>query len=496
MIFLNSFCGDSNCLDYTPTAVSDIKSVALSNGIYDNLYITTDLETEILASSQTREFTTNVTTTAHSYSPLIIHPSVEEQVESIKIFFTNEDATTATNKIYISDGTNIVNLTFEKTLGGYIVENSDAEYNYIDEHGNKWICDIVEVIYTRSKLELVYDWRTDISSDGTTFVATHYAQPTGGYLYSSPFGDYPVPYLTKYKDSTTFTSGYVNTESDINAEVISLEVDYIQTITQHERLYDYVTTLDDIYTWDWGTVLYAPFNGNTEAGNVDFTLENTTHIIIKRRKQGEKVWKTIYVQPINELTDFNIHGVDKTARSATTYEYAAVAVKDGIEGTYNKKTIESSFDKIYLIEKEQMYSTSIGDGYCDTTRNVPSTITPLLNNKYPIYIRNSLANYDTGSLSLGFVNTETCPFNFDDKNRVPYQRKVMDFLCDAKPKLLKLPDGRMWLIMVTGNPTDTAENHYANRRINFEWTEIGDCESQRDLYNANLLDVEEDWWVN
>ena len=252
---------------------------------------------------------------------------------------------------------------------------------------------------------------------------------------------------------------------------------------------------DDVYKWTWDTILYAPFNGTTEAGNVDFTLEDTNEIIIKRRKQDEFLWKTIYVKPIKELVDFDLHGTDVTARSSTTYEYAAVAVKDGIEGTYNKMTVETNYDKVYLIERDKIYSSSIGDCFCDTTRNFPSSVSTLLNQKYPIYIRNTLANYDSGSLNLGFVNLEKCPHQFDDKNRVPYQREVMNFLCDAKPKLLKLQDGRMWLIMVTGNPTDTADSHYANRKINFEWTEIGDCESQEDLYYANLLDVPEEWWV-
>ncbi len=47
---------------------------------------------------------------------------------------------------------------------------------------------------------------------------------------------------------------------------------------------------------------------------------------------------------------------------------------------------------------------------------------------------------------------------------------------------------------VTGDPTDTANGTYNNRDISFEWTEIGNYESERDLYNTNLSDVEEEWW--
>lgn len=72
----------------------------------------------------------------------------------------------------------------------------------------------------------------------------------------------------------------------------------------------------------------------------------------------------------------------------------------------------------------------------------------------------------------------------------------MDFLCDSVPKILKLPDGRKWLIQVTPNPTDTAEENYNNRYINFTWVEIGDMDSEEDLYYLGLSDVSPEWWNN
>lgn len=484
MIFLGSFCGSVNSMECTPTAISDVQYVELRNGIYNDLYITSNPES--LTTTEEKE----IEILSHGTSPLLIKSDIAEQVDSLKIYFTNNDATIASKKIYLSDGTSVVNLSFEKTLGGVIIDKQSDNYNYIDDKGNKWLCDAVEIVYNKQNLELIYDWHTTISDDKSTFVISNKPQLEGRIIDSNPDGSYPVDYLNINDGSTTFSVGYIDENENVNSlDLLSIEVKHVQKNTV-------VQNLDDVFVWNWDTVLYSSFNGTTEAGNVDFTLENTTDLIIKRRKQDEFVWKTIWVQSISELKDFDIKGVDTTARSATTYEYAAVAVRDGIEGTYNKMTVDSEFDKIYLVEGDQMYGTSITDGFCDTTRNFPSSITPLLNNKYPIYIRNSSANYDSGSLSLGFVDTETCPYNFEDKNRTPYQKKLMDFLCDAKPKLLKLPDGRMWLIIVTGNPTDNAENHYSNRKINFEWTEIGDCESEKDLYYANLIDVTEEWWVS
>lgn len=39
--------------------------------------------------------------------------------------------------------------------------------------------------------------------------------------------------------------------------------------------------------WDFDTVLWAKFNGNTSAGNVDWTLKTTSHIILKKQDRGE-----------------------------------------------------------------------------------------------------------------------------------------------------------------------------------------------------------------
>lgn len=253
----------------------------------------------------------------------------------------------------------------------------------------------------------------------------------------------------------------------------------------------------EIYVWGYDTVLYVPFNGNTNAGNTDFTLDTISHLIIKRRIVGEFGWKTIYVKEIKTIDDFKLSGIDHTARSGVEYEYAAVLVfNNGDEGSYSTALASTTFDKVFIVGHDQIVSTTITDGYCDTTRNVPSSVNVLLNSRYPIYIRNTIANYDSGSLSAGYIEADDhCTLITDeDSKRITYQKSVMDFLCDGKPKLLKHMDGRMWLIMVTGNPSDVADGYYKIRKIDFEWVEIGDCESEEDLYYANLIDVPEEWW--
>lgn len=246
--------------------------------------------------------------------------------------------------------------------------------------------------------------------------------------------------------------------------------------------------------WTHDTVLYADFEGDTMAGNVDWTVDNTSALLIKRREANSLDWMTIYEKPVSSIDDFNIDYIDAYARANTEYEYAVVPVLGNIEGNYSTNKVLSDFGGIYLIEKDIIYGTFLSDDFVDTVRNVPSTTLSLPGRRYAVYCSNSIANYDTGSCSGTFVRLDerTCDFDFEHIHEET--EKVMERLSNRKPKILKVYDGRMWLIMVTGNPTDSGETNIYNRKISFEWAEIGDVTSEKDLYYANLSDVPSQWW--
>ena len=260
-------------------------------------------------------------------------------------------------------------------------------------------------------------------------------------------------------------------------------------------------TLDSKITegWTFDTILWAKFNGNTNAGNVDWSVDTVSHLLLKRRTGDRFVWNTLVVKEILSIDDFNIYYNDYTTASGAVYEYAIVPVLHGTEGIYSSCMVESAFDDLFIIEDSLVYSTDITDGFCDTTRNVPSAAVELLNSKYPIFIRNSIANYDSGTCKGSFVPFEEdeCTRDFSaerDYKRITFQKNTMDILADGIPKILKLPDGRIWLIQTTPNPTDTAEDAYNNRYITFSWVEIGDIDSEEDLYYLGLSEVTEEWW--
>lgn len=287
------------------------------------------------------------------------------------------------------------------------------------------------------------------------------------------------------------------------------DIDNINYVELKNGIYDdlYISKATDFELtnkcpeeWDFDTVLWAKFNGNSNAGNVDWSLETTSHIVLKSRTEGEFKWKTIAVKEIHTIDDFVMNYPDYLIASGQTVEYAVVNVLYGSEGNYATTKITPKFDKMFLIEDGVVWGTDITDGFCDTTRNIPSSTVELLNSKYPIFVRNTIANYDTGNCKGSFVplaNEESCEMAFSeqyDYQRIKYQKGFMDFISDGVPKILKLPDGRMWIIQVTPNPTDTANQVYNNREISLSWVEIGDVNSEEDLYYLGLSDVSPEWW--
>lgn len=270
---------------------------------------------------------------------------------------------------------------------------------------------------------------------------------------------------------------------------------YITKATDFEMSPDYQMR------WDFDTILWAKFNNTTNAGNVDWNLETVSHLILKSRTDGNFKWKTIFVKEVNILEDFEINYPDYFVASGQPVEYAIVPIFNGCEGTYSSTSITSKFSKMFLIEGNTVWGTEITDGHCDTTRNIPSSTVELLHSRYPIFVRNTIANYDTGNCKGSFVplDEDSCEFAYDSEQdywRIKYQREFMDYICDSIPKILKLPDGRLWLVQVTPNSTDTANQQYNDREISWSWVEVGDVNSEEDLYYLGFSNIESEWWTN
>jgi len=253
---------------------------------------------------------------------------------------------------------------------------------------------------------------------------------------------------------------------------------------------NYTATIPTI--WDYDTILHANFNGNLFAGNSDFTVETTSHLRVKRRKKGTYKWTTLFEIPVNKKEDFSFTRIDKYARGKTNYEYAIVPVLNNTEGNYNISNIETLFEGIFIVDANKIYHSKYNIEPINTKRSNPSTIVVPIDREYPFVVTNGVTKKSNSSkITATFieesVDGEDTAFNFE--RAWEYRDGFKDWLLNGLPKIIKYDDGRMWLVMITGDIDDDNDGHWDNVKTTFEFTETGNCESNNDLYNNGLIDV-------
>lgn len=243
--------------------------------------------------------------------------------------------------------------------------------------------------------------------------------------------------------------------------------------------------------WDYLTVMDANFNGTLNAGNVDYVMDNIDGIRIKRRKINEYNWTTltyISTSDFGENLSFTVN--DYLNQNGVTYEYAFVPVSEGVEGEYITNTIDSKFDGVFICDFNTIYKFYTGVSYGTMNRVQKVGVFEPLGRKYPVIVSNALLNYNTGSVAGDILNDDFFETKVLDKLATAEKReRLLDFLTNKKAKILKDWNGNYWLMMITDNPAVSYEKDSGLRlmNLNASWTEIGDANSNSDLYNTGLL---------
>lgn len=288
---------------------------------------------------------------------------------------------------------------------------------------------------------------------------------------------------------------------------LPIEIDNINYIKLENGIYDdfYITEINEeskpsneFYVpdiWDKETYLHAKFEGNLFAGNTDFGVENTTHLIIKRRELGEYKWMPIIEREVSSSEDFNFTEIDRFVNSHTDYEYAAVPIIKGEEGTYSiSEPCEVEFDNLVIMDKDGTYSTMFDIEVSVTRNNTSTTITPI-SGRYPIYVANADNDYDTGNIGATFINTECNYLNISMKEVVKFRKEVLRFLNNRKIKYIKDPLGRSWIASIGNAISEEDNGHPYAHKISFDFVEIGDTTSNKDMRRHGFLDIGEEWWI-
>lgn len=250
----------------------------------------------------------------------------------------------------------------------------------------------------------------------------------------------------------------------------------------------------DNRTWNDNTMIYVTFNDqSTSGGNLPYVLSNIAYFRLKRREVGTFEWTGLYEHHFTDINDINFEYVDRYAKGNNTqYEYCITPVSDeGVEQTYNTVIITSHFDGAVISDKNISYHILLEPSVDSTTRNREGTIVVTMNSKYPFVFYGSNANYYSGEFSGVAIDYDVDgaldSFWFPDKS-VDYRDKMVDWLTNGEPKILKMYDGRIWMVSINGSVSLDNSDHYKKVRVGFEFVEVGDPADTEDLYNNNFVD--------
>ena len=251
--------------------------------------------------------------------------------------------------------------------------------------------------------------------------------------------------------------------------------------------------------WTETTKLLALFDGNLYSGNVDLSVKNTSDLIVKRRKYGEFSWFNMFDIPVESADSFNFNIIDRYANACTQYQYAVVPIINGLEGEYNfgrneltdEELNKFEFDGIVILDRDTEYSTFL-NLEMEFQKNQGSNYIVPLNSKYPYIVNNDLNNYYSGSISAAFLKFENCEYQKLDS--VQYREDFLNFLINDNFKILKIYDGRSYMIEIVDTPTDSNSEHPELHIISFNFVEVGDPLSNEDMYLNGFLDISEAWW--
>ena len=165
----------------------------------------------------------------------------------------------------------------------------------------------------------------------------------------------------------------------------------------------------------------------------------------------------------------------------------AVPVTDDIEQVSASTKVVSEFEGAWLMDKDTSYYVGLEPKVTGVTRNQEAAVETTLGSKYPIVFYGSEANYYNGNFSGVIIKWEQATDMFDFDGSVDYRETFINWLTNKKPKVLKMYDGRAWLINVNGNISYSDDEHPDKVERSFDFIETGDLNSSDDMKNADLI---------
>lgn len=232
------------------------------------------------------------------------------------------------------------------------------------------------------------------------------------------------------------------------------------------------------------------------------TYEDVTRILIKRRMVGGTKYQSVFTQEVSSLEDLNVTFNDFGCRNNYEYFYVVQYFDEYDQALYSQTyTVKSYFDCMVLADGDKVYYTPMNFAAINPTRIKPYVMnTPLYSTK-PSYYCNTMTNYEEATCQGTFLKAtgDENHIQFDTTHNWEYRKEIKDWLTIGNAKLLKNVTGEMWIIAIkTDSISDTSLFSQAEvegaRLLEFGWFEVGEADSESDLYDNNLINVPSEYW--
>ena len=251
-------------------------------------------------------------------------------------------------------------------------------------------------------------------------------------------------------------------------------------------------TMNKPLEWTYETVLNTDFDGTTNAGNLDYILQQISGIKIKRRIKGTFDWLTLKYIDISSLEDLSFTFNDFLNSYGVEYEYAFVPIINDVEGEYIINSILSKFNGVFIGDAQQVFKFLYGTNYSANARNQQVGTFMPLGKEYPIIVANGVLSYESGTFTGTVLNDDFEQNGQIDRAAIVSKKDVLkDYLTNKKPKILKDWNGNIWLVMIVGNiPINYLQGSGMGiPQVQFNWVEIGKADNQQDLFDAGIVDT-------
>lgn len=298
------------------------------------------------------------------------------------------------------------------------------------------------------------------------------------------------------------SNGYIYTPSPIfspttiGLKEATFDELYVDNI---EKPVDNFTNNGNKQLWKNNTLIKAEFNNNFEAGSFDATGFEVTSIRFKKKKSTDLIWYTFCEMPYNNQQTKNTFVVfDKLNENQVEYDYGITAVcknEGNVEG-YIKPigSIKSEFNDCYIfgVNDNDYYKLSYNLTQNNKELVIPNSVVNMLSDsKYPVVLYGADTQYVKGGLQCYLI--ANIDKGFDIYQERAFREQVMNFLCDKKPKVLKMEDGTYMLIAITDTPQLIPSNKGLGLyQVSFKYVECGDIFDEQTLINNGFIKAYDD----